>query len=61
MALMDYLHVDQAALVGWSDGAIIGLDIVIHHPHRLTRLFAFAREFKLVRSEGREQKPGFSP
>src|SRR5271166_4701271 len=42
LALMDYLHVDQAALVGWSDGAIIGLNIAIHHPHRLTRLFAFA-------------------
>jgi pimeloyl-ACP methyl ester carboxylesterase len=42
LALMDYLHIRQAALVGWSDGAIIGLDIAIHHPDRLTRLFAFA-------------------
>jgi pimeloyl-ACP methyl ester carboxylesterase len=42
LALMDYLHVRKAALVGWSDGAIIGLDIAIHHPERLTKLFAFA-------------------
>jgi len=42
LALMDYLHVRRAALVGWSDGAIIGLDIAIHHPERLTKLFAFA-------------------
>jgi pimeloyl-ACP methyl ester carboxylesterase len=42
LALMDYLHVGKAALVGWSDGAIIGLDIAIHHPERLTKLFAFA-------------------
>ncbi len=42
LALMDYLHVPRAALVGWSDGAIIGLDIAIHHPERLTGLFAFA-------------------
>ena len=42
LALMDYLHIQKAALVGWSDGAIIGLDIAIHHPERLTRLFAFA-------------------
>lgn len=42
LALMDYLHIRQAALVGWSDGAIVGLDIAIHHPDRLTRLFAFA-------------------
>jgi pimeloyl-ACP methyl ester carboxylesterase len=42
LALMDYLHVGKAALVGWSDGAIIGLHIAIHHPERLTKLFAFA-------------------
>ena len=42
LALMDYLHIRQAALIGWSDGAIIGLDIAINHPDRLTRLFAFA-------------------
>jgi pimeloyl-ACP methyl ester carboxylesterase len=42
LALMDYLHVQRAALIGWSDGAIVGLDIAIHHPERLTRLFAFA-------------------
>jgi pimeloyl-ACP methyl ester carboxylesterase len=28
--------------VGWSDGAIIGLDIAQRHPERLSKLFAFA-------------------
>jgi pimeloyl-ACP methyl ester carboxylesterase len=42
IALMDYLHIDKAAIVGWSDGAIIGLDVAIHHPERVTRLFVFA-------------------
>ena len=42
LALMDFLKIDKAALVGWSDGAIIGLDMAIHHPERLSRLFAFA-------------------
>ncbi len=42
LGLMDYLHVSKAAVVGWSDGAIIGLDLAIHHPQRLSRLFAFA-------------------
>jgi pimeloyl-ACP methyl ester carboxylesterase len=42
LALMDYLHIRKAAIIGWSDGAIIGLDIAIHHPDRVTRLFAFA-------------------
>jgi pimeloyl-ACP methyl ester carboxylesterase len=42
IALMDYLKISKAAIVGWSDGAILGLDIAIHHPERLTKLFAFA-------------------
>jgi pimeloyl-ACP methyl ester carboxylesterase len=42
VGLMDYLKIDTAALVGWSDGAIIGLDIALRHPERLTKLFAFA-------------------
>jgi pimeloyl-ACP methyl ester carboxylesterase len=42
LGLMDFLHLRKAALVGWSDGAIIGLDIAINHPERLTKLFAFA-------------------
>jgi pimeloyl-ACP methyl ester carboxylesterase len=42
LALMDFLKIPKAAIAGWSDGAILGLDIAIHHPERVTRLFAFA-------------------
>jgi pimeloyl-ACP methyl ester carboxylesterase len=42
LGLMDFLKVPRAAIVGWSDGAILGLDIGVHHPERLTKLFAFA-------------------
>ena len=42
VALLDYLKIRKVALVGWSDGAIIGLDIAMHHPDRLSKLFAFA-------------------
>jgi pimeloyl-ACP methyl ester carboxylesterase len=42
LGLMDFLKIQKAAIVGWSDGAIIGLDIAIHHPERLSKLFAFA-------------------
>ncbi|RVD59466.1 alpha/beta fold hydrolase [Mesorhizobium sp. M2D.F.Ca.ET.185.01.1.1] len=42
LALLDFLKVDKTALVGWSDGGIIGIDIALHHPERLTRLFAQA-------------------
>jgi pimeloyl-ACP methyl ester carboxylesterase len=42
IGVMDYLKIREAAIVGWSDGAILGLEIAIHDPERLTRLFAFA-------------------
>jgi pimeloyl-ACP methyl ester carboxylesterase len=42
IGVMDFLNIPKAAIVGWSDGAIIGLDIALHHPERLTKLFAFA-------------------
>jgi pimeloyl-ACP methyl ester carboxylesterase len=42
LALLDHLGIDKVALVGWSDGGIIGLDIAIRHPERLTGLLAFA-------------------
>ena len=42
LALMDSLHIPQADLVGWSDGAIIALDLAIRHPTRVRRVFAFA-------------------
>jgi pimeloyl-ACP methyl ester carboxylesterase len=41
IALMDYLKIDKASILGWSDGGIIGLDIAMNHPERLNRLFAF--------------------
>lgn len=36
------LGIPQAAIVGWSDGAIIGLSLAMSHPGRVSRLFAFA-------------------
>jgi len=42
LALLDHLKIDKTALVGWSDGGIIGIDIAMNHPERLTKLFAQA-------------------
>ena len=42
VALLDFLHIDKVDLVGWSDGGIIGLDIAMRYPERLTSLFAQA-------------------
>jgi pimeloyl-ACP methyl ester carboxylesterase len=40
--LMDFLKISKAAVVGWSDGAILGLHIAMQHPERISKLFAFA-------------------
>lgn len=42
LALLDYLKIARVDLVGWSDGGIIGIDIALHHPERLDKLFAQA-------------------
>ena len=36
--LMRQLSVGAALVVGYSDGGIIGIDMAIHHPERLTKL-----------------------
>jgi len=60
VALMDYLKIDKAALIGWSDGAIIGLDIAMHHPERLIKLFAFAANSDPSAVKDVEHDPVFS-
>ena len=42
VALMDVLKVSKADIVGWSDGAILGLDLAMRHPDRVDEIFAFA-------------------
>ena len=42
VALMDVLKVPKADIVGWSDGAILGLDLAMRHPDRVGKIFAFA-------------------
>lgn len=47
LALLDYLKIDKTALVGWSDGGIIGLDIAMSHPDRLTKLYVQAANISI--------------
>jgi pimeloyl-ACP methyl ester carboxylesterase len=42
VGLLDTLHIAKADVVGWSDGAILGLDLALRHPDRVGRIFAFA-------------------
>ena len=41
-ALLDYLKIGKVTLVGWSDGGIIGIDMAMKHPEKLTRVIAQA-------------------
>ena len=41
VGLMDYLHIEKAAVVGWSDGAIVAIDVTMRYPDRVMKLFAF--------------------
>ena len=45
LALLRHLKVDKVAVVGQSDGAIIGLELAMRHPEYLTRLWAYAANF----------------
>ncbi|PDS80869.1 alpha/beta hydrolase [Rhizobium sp. L43] len=42
VALLDFLKIDKVTLVGWSDGGIIGIDMAMKHPEKLTRVIAQA-------------------
>lgn len=45
IALLDYLDIQQVHLVGWSDGGIIGLNIAMRYPGRLSSLFVFGANY----------------
>jgi pimeloyl-ACP methyl ester carboxylesterase len=61
VALLDELKIDKAAVVGWSDGAIIGLDLAMRHPARVTRVFAFgANTLTSGVKDDVEQNPTFA-
>lgn len=42
LAVMDALHIDKAALVGWSDGACTALILAAQTPSRVAGVFFFA-------------------
>jgi pimeloyl-ACP methyl ester carboxylesterase len=48
VAVMDALHLEKAAVVGWSDGAIISLILAMNDSDRVTRVYAFAANMDLL-------------
>lgn len=45
LALLRHLRIRRTALCGWSDGAIVGLHLAIHHPRLLTRQILIGANF----------------
>jgi pimeloyl-ACP methyl ester carboxylesterase len=39
--LLDFLQIPAVAIVGWSDGAVTGLQLALTRPDRVSKLFAF--------------------
>jgi pimeloyl-ACP methyl ester carboxylesterase len=60
IGLMDFLKIPKAAIVGWSDGAILGLEIAIRHRTRLGKLFAFAANSDPSAVKDVDKSPVFS-
>jgi pimeloyl-ACP methyl ester carboxylesterase len=42
IALMERLGLGKTAIVGWSDGAVVGLDLAMRYPERVSKVVAFA-------------------
>jgi pimeloyl-ACP methyl ester carboxylesterase len=58
VALLDKLKIARADVVGWSDGAILGLDLAIRYPDRVGKIFAFgANTLTSGVIEGAEKNP----
>ena len=61
VALLDRLGIGRADIVGWSDGAILGLDLAIRHPARVRKVFAFAANTRVSGvKEGADHDPVFA-
>jgi len=57
LAVMDKLKLEKAAIVGWSDGGAIGLDLAILNPDRVAKLFIIGTNYDAKGSKPRRGKP----
>ena len=60
IGLLDRLKIPKVAVVGWSDGGIIGLELAMRHPERVAGVFAFGANTDLSGvNAGVEKTPAF--
>jgi len=57
IAVLDALAIERASLVGWSDGGSIALDLAIHHPERVSRLFVIGTSYDASGHRPRKGRP----
>lgn len=57
VAVLDSLNIPRADIVGWSDGAIIGIDLALRHPDRIGKVFAFAANTQTAGVKDGVEKP----
>ena len=57
--LMDNLHIAKADVVGWSDGGIVGLDMAMKHPDRVSRLVAIGSNYDVKGLDPKVFSSGF--
>lgn len=46
-ALLDSLKLESVSIVGWSDGANVGLELAKAHPEKIKRMVMFAGNYKI--------------
>lgn len=45
VGVLDQLHIPKAAIVGWSDGAIVGLELALRHADRVEGIFCLGANY----------------
>src|SRR5690606_1824977 len=56
--VMDHLELRTAAIVGWSDGGVTALDLAIHHPTRIAKVFVLGTNYDARGSKARKARRG---
>lgn len=44
IAILDHLEISKVAVVGWSDGAMTGLNLAMNYTDRIDRVFAYGAQ-----------------
>lgn len=59
--VLDYLHVPRTDVVGWSDGAIVALDLAMHYPDRVRKVVAISANYNPEGLEAIPEPPKDTP